>query len=140
VHRSFRIYRAGQTGIVTSPGQHAALRMTVSRPTVSTTSLSRGYGYSPQHGHYVTFGLTIRNTGKVPVTVGPLDFLVRTPGIARTTTDDGNAPYSGSSRQLDQTELAAGHQVRNQLTFDVADPSGTLFYAPGGDRAIGWTF
>ena len=140
VVRNYPVYRAGQAGAVSSPGQHAALRIMVSRPAVSTTSLSRGYGYSPRYGHYVSFRLTIRNTGKVPVTVGPLDFWVRTRGAARTTTDDGNAPYSGSSRQLDSTVLAVGHQVRNELTFDVADPSGTLFYGSRGSRAIGWSF
>lgn len=134
------MYRAGQTGGVSSPGQHAALRITVSRPTVSTASLSRGYGYPPRSGHYVGFRVTIRNTGKVPVTIGPLDFWVRTPSAARTTTDDGNAPYSGGGRQLDQTQLAAGHVVQNKLTFDVAKPRGTLFYGPGGKPAIGWTF
>lgn len=140
VVRNFHRYRAGQTGVVSSPGRHASLRITVSRPTLSTTSLSSSYGDPPRYGHYVTFRLTIRNAGTMPALVRRLDFWVRTAGVAKTTTDAGNAPYSGSGSQLDSTVLAPGHQVRNKLTFDVAHPAGTLFYGSGGHRQIAWTF
>jgi hypothetical protein len=140
VVRNYRTYRAGQTGILNSPQQHASLHVAVSAPSVATTSLSKSYGYPPANGHYVTFRLTITNTGRVPVLIRRLDFWVQTPGAARTTTDEGNAPYSGSGTQLDTTQLNPGDRVSNNLTFDVTHPTGTLFYGPGGHRALAWTF
>lgn len=107
---------------------------------MSTTRLSPTYGYPPAHGHYVTFRITIVDTGRVPVAVDPLDFAVRTAGLGRTTTYDGNSPYSGSGDQLDSTELKPGQRVSNNLTFDVIHPTGTLLYAPGGHTALAWRF
>lgn len=139
--RRYRTYRAGEVGLLNSPAQHASLRVAVGRPSRSTTRLSDSYGDAPAHGHYVTFRLTITNTGRVPIVIQRLDFWVKTPGARKTTTDDGNAPYSGSGSQLDTTELEPGDRVTNNLTFDVADPTGTLFYGPGGKRpALAWTF
>jgi hypothetical protein len=140
VIRNYRTYQAGQTGVLTSRSQHASLLMTVRKPTTSTTRLSPTYGDAPAHGHYVTFVLTIKNNGRVPILLQRLDFFVTTPGAAKTTTDDGNAPYSGSGTQLDTTELVPGKRVTNNLTFDVAHPTGTLFYAPNGEKAIAWKF
>lgn len=140
VLRDYRTYRAGQTGVLRSRSQRASMLMTVSRPSTSTTRLSSSYGDAPAHGHYVTFVLTIKNNGRVPILLQRLDFFVTTPGAAKTTTDDGNAPYSGSGTQLDTTELVPGKRVTNNLTFDVAHPTGTLFYAPQGEKAIAWTF
>jgi hypothetical protein len=140
VHRAYRILRAGHAGVVRSPKQHAALRVTVSVPTVSSTRLSPTYGVPPAHGHYVTFRVRVVDTGKVPIEVRRLDFFLRTQGAARTTTDDGNAPASGSGSQLDTTELEPGQRVANDLTFDVAKPRGTLFYAPAGRVALAWRF
>lgn len=140
VVRDHPTYRAGATGVVDSPREHASLRVTAGVPRVSTTRLSPGYGYAPARGHYVTFRITIVNTGRVPVAIRPLDFAVRTPGLGRTTTDDGNAPYSGGGQQLDNTELDAGQRISNDLTFDVARPRGTLLYAPGGRTALAWRF
>lgn len=138
--RSYRTYRAGETGVLRSRAQHASLRITVSRPHRSTTRLSPSYGDAPLHGHYVTFQLTIANTGQVPVLLQRLDFWVRTPGAAKTTTDDGNSPYSGSGTELDTTQLVPGKRITNNLTFDVANPSGTLFYGPNGRKALAWDF
>jgi len=139
VVRDYRTYRAGQTGVLNSPSQHASLRLTVSRPSRSTTRLS-SYGDPPRYGYYVTFRLAITNTGRVPILLRRLDFWVRTSGAAKTTTDAGNAPYSGSARQLDTTQLAPGQQVTNDLTFDLAQPSGRLFYGPAGRRQLAWSF
>lgn len=140
VVRDYRTYRAGQTGVLQSRSQHALLLMSVSKPSTSTQRLSSSYGYPPANGHYVTFVITIKNNGRVPVLLQRLDFFVQTPGKARTTTDDGNAPFSGSGTQLDTTQLVPGKRVTNNLTFDVGDPSGTLFYAPDGEKAIAWKF
>jgi hypothetical protein len=63
-----------------------------------------------------------------------------TPGARKTTTDEGNAPFSGSASQLDSTELTAGQDVTNDLTFDVAEPTGTLFYGPNDRKELAWTF
>lgn len=133
-------YRAGQTGVLRSPSQHAALTITPSRPSVSTTALSTTFGDPPLHGYYVTFHLVVTNTGHVPVEIDRLDFWVATPGARRTTTNEGNAPFSGSSRQLDTTELAPGHSLHNDLTFDVARPTGTLVYGAKGRRELAWTY
>jgi hypothetical protein len=138
--RAYRTYRAGQTGVVQARAQHASLRVTVSRPSVSTNRLSSSYGYPPARGRYVTFRVTLVNTGAVAVDIRRLDFAVRTPGLPRTTTDDGNSPYSGSGSQLDTTELSPGQRVSNDLTFDVRTASGTLRYSPGGKTALAWTF
>jgi hypothetical protein len=138
--RNYRTYRAGQTGVLQSRSQHASLLMRVSKPTTSTSRLSSSYGYPPANGHYVTFVITVKNSGQVPVLLQRLDFFVRTPGKAKTTTDEGNAPFSGSGTQLDTTQLVPGKRVTNNLTFDVAQPTGTLFYAPNGDKSIAWTF
>jgi len=138
--RDYRTYRAGETGVLSSPSQHASIHITVGPPSRSTTRLSPSYGYAPQHGHYVTFRLTIRNAGKVPILIQRLDFWVRTPGAAKTTTDEGNAPYSGSGSQLDTTTLTPGDSVTNDLTFDVANPTGTLLYGQNGHPALAWTF
>jgi hypothetical protein len=140
VVRGYHTYVAGQTGLIDSPSQHAAMAITVGPPSRSTTRLSPTYGYSPRFGHYVTFRLTIHNTGKAPIVLQRLDFWVTTPGTHKTTTNDGNSPYSGSGSQLDNTELTAGEHVTNDLTFDVANPTGTLYYAPGGHKELAWTF
>jgi hypothetical protein len=140
VIRDYRTYQAGQTGVLSSPSQHAALQIAVGPPSVSQTRLSKTYGYSPRNGNYVTFRLTISNTGQVPIEIQRLDFWLTTPGVKKTTTDDGNSPFSGSGSQLDTTELTPGQDVTNDLTFDVAHPTGTLFYGPGGRKQLAWTF
>jgi len=140
VVRKYPTLRAGEAGVISSPAQHASLRMAVGPPRVSQTRLSPTYGYPPRYGHYVTFRLTITNTGKAAIEIQRLDFWVRTPGAKMTTTDDGNSPYSGSGSQLDTTELTAGQHVSNDLTFDVAHPSGTLYYGPRGHKELAWTF
>jgi hypothetical protein len=140
VVRSHPTYRAGQTGRVDAVREHAALTIHAGRARRSATRLSPSYGRPPLHGHYVTFRLTVVNTGRVPVLVRRGDFSVRTPGLGRTTTDDGNAPVSGSGSQLDTTQLAPGERVSNDLTFDVRHPTGTLLYAPSGRVALAWTF
>jgi hypothetical protein len=140
VHRAYRTLRAGHSGVVRSPKQHASVRVSVGAPSVSTTRLSSTYGSAPLHGHYVTFRMQVADTGKVAIELRRLDFFVRTPGAAKTTTDDGNAPASGSGSQLDTTELEPGQRVSNNLTFDVATPRGTLYYAPAGRIALAWRF
>jgi hypothetical protein len=140
IFRDYRTYRAGQTGQLGSRSQKSSLLIRAGKPSTSTTRLSSGYGLDPQNGHYVTFPLTIRNAGRVPVLIQRLDFYVKTPGVPDTTTDEGNSPVSGSPQQLDTTELAPGQQVSNNLTFDLAHTSGILFYAPHGERALAWRF
>lgn len=117
-----------------------SLRLTASRPQVSRTRLSSTYGYGPARGYYVTFALTIVNTGTQPVDLGPPNFHVRVTGEGVVTAYDGNAPYSGASRQLDNTELAAGESVRAPLTFDVRRPHGVLMYLPDRSAAVTWRF
>jgi hypothetical protein len=140
VHRAYRTLRAGHSGVVRAPKQHASLQVSVGVPSVSETRLSPTYGVPPLHGHYVTFRVRVADTGKVAIELRRLDFFVRTPGAGRTTTDDGNAPASGSGSQLDTTELEPGQRVADNLTFDVATPHGTLYYAPAGRVALAWRF
>jgi hypothetical protein len=117
-----------------------SLRLTASRPQVSRTRLSHSYGYAPAHGYYVTFSLTIVNTGSRPVDIGPPNFHLRIPHEGTVTAYDGNAPYSGAPTQLDSTELAPGERVRAPLTFDVRRPHGTLEYLPDRSAAVVWSF
>ncbi len=133
-------YQAGRTATIAVPSQGASLTIKAGVPSVSRTRLSSGYGYPPAHGYYVTFPLVINNTGHASLLIERLDFYVKTPGLGKVTTNDGNAPYSGSPQQLDSTLLAPGKKLSNNLTFDVSNPSGTFYYAPGGKPSIAWRF
>lgn len=128
----------GGTITLRDPATGASLRLTVGHPSVSTTSLSSSYGDPPRHGLYVTVHVRLVDTGNQPVTIGPADFYVHQPGRADTTTNDGNAPYSGASRALDSTAADPGETVTGPLTFDLADRHGLLVYAPAAKPTCGW--
>lgn len=116
------------------------LILTAGSPSVSHTALS-SYAYAPAHGSYVTFEITIRNHGEVPVLIRPTDFFVDVGGDeTHVTSYDGNAAYSGAHQQLDATQLSPGQSVRKPLTYDVSSLHGTLVYAPGRRPAIRWRF
>jgi hypothetical protein len=135
----FRTYRAGQTATLAAQ-QGVSLSLGVSKPSSSTTRLSSSYGYGPQHGHYVTFQITVTNTGEQSIEISPHNFVVRIPGEGEVTSYDGNSPYSGASRQLDTTELEPGDHVSAPLTFDVRSTHGRLDFRPGHVTAAAWTF
>jgi nitrite reductase/ring-hydroxylating ferredoxin subunit len=116
------------------------LRLMASTAKVSRTSLSTSYGYPPSHGFYVTFRLTIANTGSKPVQIGPGNFVVVVPGEGRVTSYDGNGPYSGAHAQLDNTEVAAGEVLRAPISFDVRSPHGRLLFVPDTSAAVVWRF
>ena len=134
-----RALRAGESTDFTAQAG-VSLRLTASAPRASTTRLSSSYGHPPARGYYVTFTLTIVNTGTRPVDIGPPNFHVRIPKEGVVTAYDGNAPYSGAPTQLDSTELAPGDRVRAPLTFDVRRPHGVLMYLPDRSAAVTWTF
>jgi hypothetical protein len=137
--RNRRVLPAGRSADVTA--QHGiAVRLTVSKPSVSRTRLSSSYGYPPAHGYYVTFDITIVNTGVQTVALGPANFFVRTSRQSHVTSYDGNSPYSGASRQLDQTQIDPGQRVRAPLTFDVSVRHGRLAFAPDRTPAVVWTY
>jgi len=138
VRTSHRV-AAGQTVVIAGQGG-ASVSITASRPSVSTHALSPSYGYPPSHGHYVTFHLTVVDTGTTPVLVDPHDFALHVPGEGTVSSYDGNAPYSGASSQLDRTQLEPGDKVRAPLTFDVRTPHGRLTYSPDRNPAAAWTF
>jgi hypothetical protein len=137
--RSGPVVAAGRTATVQAQAG-VALRLTASRPSVSRTRLSSSYGYPPAHGFYVTFRLTVVNTGTRPVRLGPKDFVVAIAGQGTVTSYDGNAPYSGASSQLDNTELEPGDRIHAPLTFDVRTPHGRLAFKPDRTRAVTWRF
>lgn len=139
VIREFRTYRTGQTATLAAQ-QGVSLRITVGKPSTSTTRLSSSYGYAPQHGHYVTFPITITNTGNKSIAVGPSIFVVQIAGQGVVTSYDGNSPYSGASRQLDTTELEPGDHVSAPLTFDVVRTHGRFDFRPVHATAAAWTF
>lgn len=117
-----------------------SLRLTASKPRVSRSRLSSSYGYGPARGYYLTFMLTVVNTGTQPVSLGPPNFVLRIPGEGTVTTYEGNAPYSGASAQLDNTELDAGQSLRAPLTYDVRRVHGQLQYRPDRSAAVIWRF
>lgn len=133
------MFTAGQTADFTAQAG-VSLRLTASAPQVARGRLSRSYGYPPARGYYVTFTLTIVNTGSQPVDLGPPNFHVRIPGEGVVTAYDGNAPYSGAPRQLDNTQLDPGDRVQAPLTFDVRRPTGVLSYLPDSSAAVTWRF
>jgi hypothetical protein len=137
--RGARVYVAGDRAELSAQAR-VSLTMTASRPSLSRERLSSSYGYAPANGVYVTFRMTISNTGTRTIALSPREFYVRVGDGGRVTTYDGNAPYSGASRQLDQTLLEPGDRVRAPLTFDVDGRHGRLAYAPDGSAAIIWTF
>lgn len=131
---------AAGTAVDLHAQQGVGLRLRATGPSVSRSSLSRSYGYAPARGYYVTFTITVVNTGSRPVDVGPANFHLRVPREGTVTSYDGNAPYSGAPRQLDTTELEPGDTVRAPLTFDVRRPHGALSYLPDATPAITWRF
>ncbi len=140
VIRGAPVYRVGKRADLNAQAG-VALALTADRPSISRTRLSSSYGYGPANGLYVTFRMTVANTGRRTITLSPRDFYVRlSDGGHRVSTYDGNAPYSGASRQLDETLLEPGDRVRAPLTFDVDGRHGRLAYAPDGSAAIIWTF
>ena len=138
--KAYPTYQAGATSTITVPQENASLTITAHVPSKSKNRLSPTYGYPPANGYYVTFPLTIKNTGQASLLIERLDFYVKTPGLGKITTNDGEAPYSGSPQQLDSTLLAPGKKLTNNLTFDVSHPKGTFYYAPGGKPSVAWTF
>ena len=121
--------------------QGVAVRITADKPSVSTTRLSSSYGYPPANGYYVTFEMTIQNTGRRAVILGPHNFYVTIPTQGQVTTYDGNAAYSGSDHQLDTTEIEVGQRLRAPLTFDVRQTHGQLvFHTRQGRPTIFWSF
>jgi len=139
VIKSGQVVRAGTT-VPFRAQAGVALRLRASRPSLSRQRLSSSYGYAPAHGYYVTFLVTLVNTGRSPVDVGPSDFFVRVSRQGKVTTLMGNAPYSGASAQLDATQLDPGQSLSGPLTFDVRATHGTLAFAPDGSPAISWTY
>ena len=137
--RSVQTLAAGRAATVVAQ-DGIELRLTASRPSVSRTRLSPSYGHGPAHGYYVTFTVTAHNAGKSPVDLGPLDFYVRIAGQGDVTSYMGNAPYSGASSQLDNTQVDAGQTVQAPLTFDVRRTHGVLAYAPDKSPAVIWRF
>lgn len=136
---AFPRYAAGQTADIEAQAG-VSLRVTVSKPVISRTSLSHSHGYPPQHGYYLTFHLDIADTGSQPVVLSPRDFVVRMPHQGTVTSYDGNSPYSGASKQLDTTELEPGGHDRAPLTFDVRGTHGRIDYRPGKKPVAVWTF
>ena len=136
---AFRRYAAGETADIEAQGG-VSLRVTVSKPSISRTSLSHSHGYPPQHGYYLTFDLDIVDTGSQPIVLSPRDFVVRIPHQGTVTSYDGNSPYSGASRQLDTTELEPGGHDRAPLTFDVRSTHGRIDYQPGKKPVAVWSF
>lgn len=139
VLKSAHTLLAGQTAAFDAQAG-VSLRLTASRPKVSTTRLSSSYGYPPARGHYLTFTLTIVNTGSETVQIGPSNFVVRITGEGRVTSVEGNAPYSGASAQLVATALDPGQRLRTPITFDVRHTHGTLAFLPDRSAAVIWRF
>ena len=137
--KNSRVVAAGRA-VPFSAQRGVTLRLKASAPTVSRTSLSSTYGYPPSHGYYVTFRLTITNTGRKPVQIGPANFALTVQGQGRVTSYDGNGPYSGAHAQLDTTEIGPGDVIRAPLSFDVRTPHGRLLFLPDRTAAVVWRF
>jgi hypothetical protein len=137
--RSVQTLAAGRAATIVAQAG-VSLRLTASKPSVSRTRLSSSYGHPPAHGYYVTFTMTVHNTGSSAIDLGPLNFYVRITGQGDVTSYMGNAPYSGASSALDNTQVDAGQTLQAPLTFDVRSPHGVLAYAPDKSAAVIWRF
>lgn len=137
--KTSRVVAAGRA-VPFAAQRGVSLRLKASNPQLSRTSLSSTYGYPPSHGYYVTFQLTIANTGRKPVQIGPANFVLTVPDQGRVTSYDGNGPYSGAHAQLDTTEVAPGDVLRAPLSFDVRTPHGRLLFLPDQSPAVIWRF
>jgi hypothetical protein len=137
--RTGHVVRAGTT-VPFQAQTGVALKIRASKPSVSRQRLSPSYGYAPSNGYYVTFLVTMVDTGTRSIAIGPGDFYVQVSRQGKVTTLMGNAPYSGASAQLDTTQLDPGQTVSGPLTFDVRTPHGTLAFAPDGSAAVSWTY
>lgn len=138
--KGHRTLQPGQVAQIGTAGQGAAMLIKVGKPKVSRTRLSPSYGDNPIHGYFVNFRIKIFNIGQKPLLVDRLDFWVDTPGLGKVNTNEGAAPFSGASRQLDTTELEKGQGVNNFLAFDVSTPHGKFVYGPGGKTSVAWRF
>lgn len=118
----------------------ARVRITLSRPSFSRTSLSGTYGKAPRNGRYLTVQLRLTSVGSASVFVAPSDFYVTQPGRPKLTTDDGNAPFSGASQAFNATAADPGETVTGPLTFDVPPGTGQVVYAPESTPACSWRF
>jgi hypothetical protein len=134
-----QVLNVGDTAELGTPGQAAAATMTVGKPKISTKALS-SYAYAPEYGYYVTFPITIVDTGQQTIVINRLDFWVDTPGLGRENNNGGHAPFSGAHTQLDTTPLSPGDRVHNYLTFDVSHPTGTFVYGPNHRLSVSWRF
>jgi hypothetical protein len=130
----------GQVAQLGAGTKGAAALLKVGKPKVSRTRLSSSYGDNPVHGYFVNFPIKILNIGSKPLLVDRLDFYVKTPGLGKVNTNQGAAPYSGASEQLDTTELEKNQGVSNFLAFDVSTPHGKFVYGPGGKVSVAWRF
>lgn len=137
--RNTHVVAAGQSVPFTAQ-RGITLRLRAGVPLTSRSSLSSSYGYPPSHGYYITFRLTIANTGSKPVQLGPGNFAVVVPGQGRVTSYDGNAPYSGAHAQLDTTQIDPGDVVHAPLSFDVRAVHGRLLFVPDNSAAIVWRY
>lgn len=138
--KGHRILHLGQVAQIGQGGKGAAMLIKISKPKVSRSRLSSTYGDNPVHGYFVNFPIKILNIGQKPLLVDRLDFWVRTPGLGKVNTNQGAAPFSGASDQLDTTELEKGQGIKNFLAFDVSTPHGKFIYGPGGKISVGWRF
>lgn len=118
----------------------AQVRITLGRPSFSRSSLSPDYGKAPRNGSYLTVPVRVASVGALPALVRPEDFTVRQPGRPRTTTEDGNAPYSGAPQALNPTVVDPGETVTGPLTYDLASRSGEVVYAPQSGPGCSWRF
>lgn len=128
-------FTVGQTATVANPASGAHISITVAAPSYSATALG-SYGYGPQEGLYVTFPVTVANSGTVPIVLSVTDFVVDERGLSGRTPYDGNSPYSGEPTQLDHTEVAPGQRVSGFLTFDEPGRHGVLHW----QSICSWTF
>lgn len=118
----------------------ARLRLTVSRPTWSRTSLSRDYGKTPRNGFYLSVQARVTSVGGQSALVSGEDFYVLLADGKKVTTNDGNGPYSGASQAFATTALDPGETVTGPLTFDVAKQRGQVVFAPASAPACSWRF
>jgi hypothetical protein len=128
----------GGTVAFADPKHGVALRVTTTRPRVSSHALA-SYAHGPANGHYLVINVAMKNISANGYRLDPTAFVFTTSSGRRLTVDSGNSPYSGASHVLDPTYLVSGASEHGPLIYDSGQLHGHIALIVAGKPACTWT-